>query len=245
MLIPPQDLVKYWKIIPNGVLHVGAHTGEEYEDYQMMKFGEVFWVEADPILSLSLTQRFGTKNVFNGLVWSSSNIVKKFYHSDNMQAASILPPKEIKTLYPEIHFTDISSYCTTTLSDLIPSSIEFNFLNLDIQGAEYEAMKGLGNLINQISYIYTEVYSLELYRENGYLGDVDQFLGNKGFVRVGANINPKIGWGDALYVNINEMSVFRRIDLKIGTLRFYVDLRLKHANRRIRNRIRKMLFLDS
>jgi hypothetical protein len=131
------------------------------------------------------------------------------------------------------------------LSDLIPSSIEFNFLNLDIQGAEYEAMKGLGNLINQISYIYTEVYSLELYRENGYLGDVDQFLGNKGFIRVGANINPKIGWGDALYVNINEMSVFRRIDLKIGTLRFYVDLRLKHANRRIRNRIRKMLFLDN
>lgn len=244
MLIPPQDLVKYWKIVPQGVLHIGAHTGEEFEDYEDTKFGEVFWVEADPILCLELTKRFGERNVLNGLVWSSSNIDKDFYHSDNMQAASILPPKEIMTLYPEIRFTEISRYRTTTLSDLIPSTTEFNFLNLDIQGAEFEAIKGLGDLIKKIDYIYIEMYTLELYRENGYIGEVDQYLSNKGFNRVGANINPKIGWGDALYIFTADMGVLRRLTLRLSMLRFYFDLRRRHANRRARNRVRKLLLLD-
>ena len=242
MLIPPKNLVKYWRIAPKGVLHVGAHTGEEYDDYKQMKFGEIFWVEADPTLCISLKERFGKENVFNGLVWSTSNIVKNFYHSDNMQAASILAPMDHTTIYPDIHFTDTSSYTTTTLSDLIPESAKFNFLNLDIQGAELEALKGCGELLDQIQYIYTEVFTLELYQDNGYIHEVDQYLHGKGFTRVGANINSKMGWGDALYVKIVDFGALKRISLKYGTFRFYYDLRLKHANRRIRNRIRKMLF---
>ena len=127
---------------------------------------------------------------------------------------------------------------------MIPPQTKFNFLNLDIQGAEYEALKGLGDFFEQIHYIYTEVYSMELYSENGFIGEVDEFLRGKGFIRVGANINPKIGWGDALYIHMGNSSLRRRFSLMRGTFRFYFDLRMKHANRRTRNRIRKMLFLD-
>lgn len=169
---------------------------------------------------------------------------KNLFHSDNMQAASTLAPEKIKNLYPEINFTVTSIYTTITLKDLIPVRVNCNFLNIDIQGAEFEAIKGLGDLIDQIDYIYTEVYSMELYRDNGLIKDVDRYLRKRGIIRVGADLNPKIGWGDALYVCIDKMSIMRKIDLKFGTLRFYFDLRLKHANRRIRNLIRKLLLLD-
>ncbi len=50
---------------------------------------------------------------------------------------------------------------TQLLKDILPKyeDIHFNFLNLDIQGAELKALKSMGDYLNNVDYIYTEVNS--------------------------------------------------------------------------------------
>ena len=46
MYITVSELSKYWNIAPTGVLHVGAHLGEEASDYEKFGWAPVIWVEA-------------------------------------------------------------------------------------------------------------------------------------------------------------------------------------------------------
>ncbi len=50
MLISLSKLRSFWGINPTGVLHVGAHLGEELEGYFKNQFGPVTWIEAQPNL---------------------------------------------------------------------------------------------------------------------------------------------------------------------------------------------------
>jgi hypothetical protein len=42
MFISPETMVRLWKINPRGVLHVGAHLGEEKLEYERYGFGKFF-----------------------------------------------------------------------------------------------------------------------------------------------------------------------------------------------------------
>jgi hypothetical protein len=76
---------------------------------------------------------------------------------------------------------------------------EIDFLNLDIQGVELRALKSMGSYLDSIKYIYTEINTGEVYKENDQLDDLDEFLRNKGFNRVETKLTP-YEWGDALYI---------------------------------------------
>jgi hypothetical protein len=76
-----------------------------------------------------------------------------------------------------------------------------NLINLDIQGAELDALKGACNFLDQVSYIYTEVSYVELYRNAPLAEEIDQYLNSFGFKRVVTRKVPKDGWADVLYIN--------------------------------------------
>jgi sugar phosphate isomerase/epimerase len=92
---------------------------------------------------------------------------------------------------------------TSTIRSLMDreniSPEEFNFINLDIQGVELKALKGLGDYIKNIKYIYTEINTGEVYKENNTLKEMDDFLNSHGFERVETEITP-FEWGDAFYI---------------------------------------------
>ncbi len=62
-----------------------------------------------------------------------------------------------KELYKNVFVESIEERITTTLEDLIPIDCCFVFINLYIQGAELNAIKGLGSRLSSINWIYTEV----------------------------------------------------------------------------------------
>ena len=81
---------------------------------------------------------------------------------------------------------------------------KYNFLNLDIQGAELLALKGFGDLLVGIDYIYTEVNETDIYKDCALIGEIDQYLSD--FERVETAMT-EFKWGDALYRRKNEFNI--------------------------------------
>jgi len=66
----------------------------------------------------------------------------------------------------------------------------FDFLNIDLQGAELMALKGLGDDLNSINAIVTEVNLAILYKGCPRLYQLDLFLAKKGFIRTELELIP-------------------------------------------------------
>jgi hypothetical protein len=72
--------------------------------------------------------------------------------------------------------------------------------NLDIQGVELRALKGMESYLDSIQYIYTEVNSDYVYKECCLITELDDYLGQFGFKRVETSWCDNTGWGDAFYI---------------------------------------------
>ena len=92
-----------------------------------------------------------------------------------------------------------STTIKTLLSKNMVSVGDFDFVNLDIQGVELQALKGFGEYLDPVKYIYTEVNTGEVYINNDSMDQMDEFLGDLGFSRVETRIT-EFEWGDAFYI---------------------------------------------
>jgi hypothetical protein len=79
------------------------------------------------------------------------------------------------------------------------------FVNLDIQGAEPPALRGLGGRLANVRWAYLEVNALHMYRDCALIGEIDVFMESVGFARIATRMAGSHGWGDALYVNTRKM----------------------------------------
>jgi len=202
MLMKVEELSSVWGVNPNGVLHVGAHQGEEAVDYEKFGWLPVVWVEAQPLLAKNLQDRLDAKrhSVINAAVWSENGIKMKFKLASNSQSSSLLAFGTHTEDYPEVLYTEEIEVTTRRLDSLLTEKETPNFVNLDIQGAEGMALKGLGKNLYAVDVIYTEVNRKEVYLGCTMVKSLDTFLENAGFVRVATRWVLRRGWGDALYL---------------------------------------------
>ncbi len=205
MLIDLKELVKKYNLKINGIIHVGAHTLEEKSVYDTLNIKNVLWFEANYEIANSMKVRFPNEKIYSYAICDVDNQDKDFIVTNNYQSSSILELKTHKIEHP--HVTEIKriSVKTKTLdSFILENNItqnDFNFLNMDIQGAELLALKGANKLLSSLEYIYLEVNEKELYEGCGLLSEIDVFLQNFRFKRVEINMTPH-GWGDAFYIKI-------------------------------------------
>jgi chemotaxis protein histidine kinase CheA len=88
----------------------------------------------------------------------------------------------------------------TLLSELNLRPVDFNFLYLDIQGAELLALQGAPQLLKHIEAIYTTVSYEDLFEGAALIDEVDAFLAEHHFVRI-AEANPyHPSWGEVFYL---------------------------------------------
>lgn len=208
MFIPVSELQSDWNVSVNGVLHVGAHTGEEAVQYENAGWTPVIWVEAQPGLARNLRQKLNPElhRVLEAAIFDKNDIELSMKISSNSQSSSLLNFGTHKLDYPEITMTNNLTVITKRLDTLIDKKNIPNFINLDIQGVELKALKGLGTLITNIKYIYTEVNRLNVYEDCSNIHDIDDFLSLQGFRRATTRWQWLEGWGDALYVRDEEPS---------------------------------------
>jgi FkbM family methyltransferase len=207
MIIERNKILKHCKNV-TGVVHVGAHEGQELEFYRE-SFGEVpvLWIEADPEIIPRLRRVLALATDENSTVLNSLLSNKRGYvdfHRANMdQSSSILELGTHADVHPEVVFEETIKLWADTL-DSVAGAIAIensNFLNMDVQGAESLVIEGGQDYIrNNVDYIYTEINRDQLYKGCATVDEMDAILGKLGFKRVEMMIYLHLGWGDALYV---------------------------------------------
>jgi FkbM family methyltransferase len=216
---------KWLRVAPSGVLHVGAHQAEELPMYRRARFGRVIWVEAQDSLIAELREKVvGSDDlVYQAVAWSKTGVEKRFSVTNNGQSSSLFPLAEHLNFYPHIIETESMIVKTERLDSLLPISESFDFLNFDIQGAELEALEGLGERLDEVNWAYLEVNKRMLYEEIPMVSEIDRFLEARGFRRIFTKWT-EMGWGDALYAR-PEPDLMNRLRVNFGV----VLLRISHG----------------
>lgn len=206
MLISVSNLKRIWNVNPNGVLHVGAHTGEESGAYASYGWSPVIWVEANPELLSQLAEKISIPpdRIINCVAWNKSGDILDFHIMSDTQSSSLLALAEHSNKYPNIHEAKLIQVTTTRLDEVLDEKDSFDFANFDIQGAEGNAIRGLGERVQNLKYIYTEVNRRELYQGCTKIEELDSLLGSFGFKRATTRWILRKGWGDALYIRNNQ-----------------------------------------
>lgn len=198
--------ISRYGIALKGVLHIGAHSGDERKTYKAQNISPVVFVEANPKLAKSLREKFHDDDAVVVVeAAASDSLGTAVFNVTNMdQSSSLLPLKEHSQLYPTISVTESIIVQTTTI-DIIVEKLSLareniNFLVMDIQGAELLALKGADEQLKHIEAIQLEINYDELYEGCPLVFDVDDFLYQRDFIRVKTRTPYNEKWGDALYV---------------------------------------------
>lgn len=205
MLIPFQYLFNKYKLKIKGILHVGAHECEEYGDYARnnVSVKNQLWIEAIPEKIEICKRNIKDINIINAIISDKDDEIVKFNVTNNYQSSSILELKTHLVEHPHIYVIYKFEGKTKTVKTIYDENkIEYdsyNFINLDIQGVELSALKGMGDILNNFDYIYTEINTKELYQGCSLVSEIDIFLKEKGFLRVETKMTEH-GWGDGFYL---------------------------------------------
>jgi|688.fasta_scaffold277295_1 FkbM family methyltransferase len=205
MLIPVKTLVEKFGVNPTSILHVGAHEAEELEAYKKVwkKLSQpIYWVEGQVDLAKALGSRLDSKKnvVIQAFVWNENGVELLFNVASNSQSSSLLKFGTHEMKIPEVQFTDSFRVVTRRLDSILPAKVDFEFINLDLQGVELQALQGYGAKIRTTKWIYTEVNREQVYEGCTNVRDLDAYLATFGFKRLATRWAIGLGWGDALYV---------------------------------------------
>jgi FkbM family methyltransferase len=215
VLISVHEIKKEFGVKPKVVLHVGAHKAEESESMKAQGWGaeKTIWVESQVILAQALEEKFRNSTsdiVLNATVWSKSGVAMTFYENSNSESSSLYKLGSHADYFPDIIPTQEYKVITSRLDQIISSEDKIDFVNLDIQGAELQALLGLGKLLDTVTEIYTEVNKGEVYKECAKVWEIDSYLHDVGFRRIATRWAKGADWGDALYTrNFNYVKFIK------------------------------------
>jgi FkbM family methyltransferase len=198
-----------------GVIHVGAHRGEEFEEHKALGAKKIIWIEANPDVYMELIQNLEDSEVLNiPYQFACSDVDDQtvdfnvIYGPDagfmvgNKGCSSLLSPVG---RFKDWH-KDTIQVKTKTLDSLFDQSMhkhdDYQLLEMDVQGAELMVLRGAQRVLKSIKYISTEVtlYNPD-YADNPTFGEINTFLEKQGFVHVENKFYGSVSnWGDALFV---------------------------------------------
>jgi FkbM family methyltransferase len=175
----------------SGVIHVGAHFGEERDIYCAEGL-DVLWVEANPEMFDRLTRNlvgYPKQRAALGLVTDVAGSEHTFHISDNEgSSSSIFDLANHSNLYPDVHYAGSMTLKSTTLSSLVNQEgldmTQFDSLVMDTQGSELLVLKGAADLLHHFKFIRSEAADFEAYKDCCRLSDIDDYLSHHKFHRV-------------------------------------------------------------
>ena len=206
MLFNFDQLVRRWKIKPEGVLHIGASEGQEAEAYVRNGINRQIWIEAIPevyeTLKANLKGNTNAKAVNACISDRDGETVTFHVASNGGQSSSMLEFDTHAKVHPDVTFVKDITLITERIDTMFsPDYFKGEWLlNIDLQGAELKALQGMGNLLNSFKWAYIEVNKAHLYKDCPLIGDIDAYLGNFGFARVEVKWCGNTCWGDAVYI---------------------------------------------
>jgi len=204
MIISLDSMVKSYDLKIKGVLHIGAHYGQEYGVYadkgikNMIFFEPVMANYKELVARVPMVDGIRTLNIALG---NRAGEMEMFMEkSNNGQSCSLLEPVTHLKLHPHVKFDGMETVSMDKLDNIEFDRSLFNMINIDVQGYELEVFKGSIETLTFIDIIYSEVNTEDVYKGCAKMWEVDEFLGNFGFKRVMEAFPYGKAWGDALYL---------------------------------------------
>ena len=224
--------LKKYNVNFSGVIHIGAHRGEEIEYYENeFNAKNVIFVEPNPEVFDELKFNIHNKSFYNIKSFCYCCAISDFngtadfnliygqdanFMSGNKGCSSLLEIdyKNVADCNNNHHFIfkNKIKVSVKTLDCLLEEHdhnfSDFQFLNIDAQGVELKVLNGAQKLLNNknLKYILIEsTVDKPFYKENSTFAEIKNFLETKNFKfleMIWHNVNV---WGDALFVrNENE-----------------------------------------
>jgi len=210
MLLHLDSLVAKYNLKVKGIIHVGAHIGEEVSAYKK-NFGNEIKInlfEPQKKYFHILEDKFKkTKNInlYNFGCGDSKQTLEINKASNEGESSSILSPKLHLDLHPEVKFSGKEIIEVEKLDEF--KITDSNYISIDVQGYELRVLKGSNETLQYLDYIYLEVNKEEVYEGCPMVRDIDRYLSNFNFLRVETKFAyDTLPWGDALYVRKSLLS---------------------------------------
>ncbi len=201
MLLNLKELIKKYNLNIKGVIHIGAHFGEEFKTYKDLKINNLIFFEPISYTFERLKNTVGDDGIlFNTALGNFTGQVEMYVETANQgQSSSILKPDKHLQQYPHIKFNSTEIVNIDKLDNFIEYKDNYNFINIDVQGYEMEVFKGGEEFLKNIDYVMTEVNRDEVYKDCAKVDEIDSFLSQFGFKRVETTWDGGI-WGDGFYI---------------------------------------------
>lgn len=206
------DLVKkYGTKSVFGVLHIGAHEAQEAWQYEEMGLNipsSVAWIEGNPIIVERMKKRCPSYNYIQGVMSDVDDDFILFHVTNNEQSSSLLELGTHKEVHPTVRYVHDLMMRTSTIKTFNENGTiditKYNFLNVDVQGAELLVLKGFGELLGNFDYLNLEINKNELYKGCALVGEIDEYVKKFGFVPRHQDWARNTGWGDGFYSRVRN-----------------------------------------
>jgi FkbM family methyltransferase len=204
MLLSFSEINKKYNLNINGIIHIGAHYGEEIYEYIENDVDNIVFFEPVSQNYDTLTKKIENIRDKKCIIKSHklalgnhNKVVTMNLSSNENQSSSVLVPKKHLINHPNVLFNGTEEVKMVKLDSF--GYKKYNFINIDVQGYELEVFKGAKNTLHNVDYVYCEVNRDEVYEDNAYVEEIDEFLKQYNFQRVETNWAGGI-WGDAFYI---------------------------------------------
>lgn len=198
-----------------GILHLGAHLGQEAAKYAALG-KPVLWVEAMPDIHSRLArnlEKFPDQRALCALLGDVEGKTCTFHVSNNAEGVSSSlfrfgpSASGSESLWPELGLQMVRDIALpmTTLDTLLRSQgigpARHDYWVVDLQGAEILALKGAAGALRDCLALYVEVSKGEVYEHGVLWPELRDFLEAKGFMPLW---EPEIDHDDVLFVRTEQ-----------------------------------------
>lgn len=202
MILNFSKLYKKYNMNITGVIHIGAHFGEELSLYNKHGIKNIVFFEPVKKTFEVLKKLVNDSALLYNVALGDSNgqIDMNIELEDKWGCSSILTPS---SNYDSSVFDDKKEKVNIRTLDSYGFDNKYNLLNIDVQGYEMNVFRGASKYLDNVDYIYTEVHRINK-KPLDYIGaplieEVSSFLEKYNFELKEVSWAGK-SWGDALYI---------------------------------------------
>lgn len=203
-----QELLNNNNIKKKGVIHIGAHMAEEIQEYINCGIKNVLYIEANYMIwdrLLNNLKEYADKiNIAVYLMAISDNKKNKsFYVTSNIMSSSLYKLNYISKK-DGLEIDKIKQVKCETLDYFIEKRNidmnDYNILNIDTQGSEYDIISKADKTLKYIDYIKVETFKNYDYADIKLHDEVVKLIESKGFKMIEYEKGKQEGTGDVNFI---------------------------------------------
>jgi FkbM family methyltransferase len=202
MLLDFSKLVRKYSIKADGVIHVGSHHATEHPQYVSAGIKRFVYIEPCAATFNVLRNKFSAHHhiqLFNCACGDVDCEQVMYTGSQNEgQSNSLLKMDKHMDIHPGITLPTTELVNVRRLDSLGLAHKGYQLLVMDCQGYEGHVIRGAGQTLKQINYVYSEVNKTTVYENCTLADELDNLLIDFERVETGDWVGDS--WTDALYV---------------------------------------------